>query len=342
MRWPTVNSKVFALALGIVSCTLSAEQESTPGAWVEVGAMGIAAASASDDPPTPGLLVFDVAVGVQSGHGHFSMVVEAESCPPVSAGLAAPPGGIYGDWAAHGDGEAQLMEMRYHFASDIGEWSIGFIESKGYLDSSAIANDDKTQFASPVFVNNPTIDLPDSNLGLSWQRASASANRGYSAVLAGNEGPGAFMAVESWWDMRTLVARLGAWRNGSRFTQITGAKTEYGQGLYATIDGTLAEILWNVRAGVARPAHRERMRFFSAAAEIPLAGNSLGIAVGHSSEGAAILPGAPGGASHVELYYRWQLTEELVVSPSLQFIGVTSSGDSETALTAGIRFRMVI
>jgi hypothetical protein len=309
---------------------------------VEVGATGVATASASDDPPTPGLLVFDVAFGMQSRHGHFSMVVEAESCPPVSAGLAGHPGGINGDWAAHGDGEAQLMELRYHFTNDIGEWSVGFLESKGYLDSSAVANDDKTQFTSPVFVNNPAIDLPDSSLGLSWQRASASANRGYSAVLAGNEGAGAFVAVESWWGLRTLVARLGAWRNGARVTHIAGAKTEYGQGLYAAIDGAVAELLWNVRAGIARPAHHERLRFFSVAAEIPLAGNSMGIAVGHSSEGAGILPGAPGGTSHVELYYRWELTDGLVISPSLQFIGGAGGDGSETAVTAGIRFRMVI
>ncbi len=342
MHWPKVSSCVFALSLAVFSCVAAGERAADTTPWYEIGATGISAASSSDDPPTAGLFSFDVAVGMRAGRGRISMVLEAESCPLVTTG-ASGNGHMNRDPSALGDGQAWLTEFRYQFENALGEWAIGYIESKGYLDTSSVANDDKSQFANAVFVNNPTIALPGSGLGLYWLHPSPSEKGGYSALLAQSGDNGAFLAVETWRNVGSVVTRLGAWRNTARLPDMTGSQDlGGGEGLYAAIDGRLSMMLWNVRAGLARRARGARESFISAAAEWPRERRTLGVAVGYRILNGRTLWRGRDRSSHAELYYRLALSGGIYLTPSIQFSEISGAGDNTSGLTAGVRFRMTI
>jgi hypothetical protein len=333
-----------ALVIGFGCCDAVAEPEEEGVAWAALGTTGFNSITTAEDPAATSLLLFDVAIAAPARGGYFSLVVEAEAGPPVSMGPAGLPSG-------HGaenpltlrDRDARLTEALYRFRGGGGEWAVGIIESKGYLDASAVTNDEKTQFSNPVFVNNPTINLPDSNLGLSWWGPSKTQDHGYSAVLATRQESGVFLALETWQAWRTVVARLGAWSNSGRSRLETGGtQPGRGWGLYASLDGHFDAWRWNVRMGVARPGAPTAPKFISVAAELPRGRHTLGIAAGHATQGDRLSLDESGQGSHVELYYRAILSSGLAITPSLQFSDRSFRGARATALTAGVRFRLSI
>jgi hypothetical protein len=333
------------MALGMMACpVLLAEQEGAAGTpWAEIGITGLNALGTGDDPATAGLLLFDVAVGLRARGGAFALLIEAESRPHFGAWQTAAPsiGGTLQAGAAS-DGAAWLTDFRYSFPSASGVWSIGFLESKSFIDASAVANDDKTQFAHPAFVHNPNIDLPGSSLGLAWQSALRPGGQGYTAVLSVGEGRAGFIALERFQECRGMVARLGAWRSGaSAAPDIGGPASRGSHGLYASLDGQLAAVRWNLRLGIAQPSRHGLASFLGVAAELPLARATLGVALGQSRRHSGRLPEGSGPSSHLELYYRRLIGSGLVITPSLQFSDGPGSSQSGL-LTAGIRIRFSI
>lgn len=334
-----MNRKIHALALLVFSCAVMAEHQSAPPLSVEVGSTLVGAATSAGEHENAGVAAFDVAAGLALRGGQFSLLIEADTQPWFTA--ATPDL----SWVNHDLGtvpgfsqsQARISELHYDFANDSGDWSIGFIDSKAHIDGSTVANDDKTQFSNPAFVNNPTIRLPDNSLGLAWQRPLEAGNRGYSLLLAKDGGDGAFLAVESWWAFETVTARLGAWDNSHALAAPAwkdASRNDFG--LYMSFDGSLAALSWNVRTGIARPDHSEIESFISVAAEIPIAANSMGIAVGY------LLRGGLRGGSHFELYYRFALSEGIVITPCVQFSRYGDPADPLSTLTAGVRFRLNI
>ena len=331
-----------ALVIGFGCCDAVAEHEEQRPAWVALGATGFNSITTAEDPAATSLLLFDVAIAMPARIGVFSLVVEAETGPPVSMRPVGLPSGHGAENPLTlGDSEARLTEALYRLPGAGGEWAVGIIESKGYLDASAVANDEKTQFANPVFVNNPTIDLPESNLGVSWLGQSKTGDHGYSAVLSTREASGVFLALETWRAWRTVVARMGGWRNSGP-SRLEAGGPQPGRGLYASLDGQFDALRWNLRVGVARAGLTTAPKFISVAAELPRGRHTLGIAAGHGMLGEGLSLDEPGHGSHVEVYYRAMLSSGLAITPLLQFSDRSSPGGRATALTAGVRFRLSI
>lgn len=335
MYRPKLNSNATALALIVFSGVTLAEQQIMPPAWVEIGSTLVASANHAGEPVDTGIAAFDVAAGMPVHGGQLSFLIEAETRPGLMTGS-----GVYSSVI---EDQVRVSEFHYDFETASGEWAIGFVDSRGYIDVSDIANDDKTQFTNPVFVNNPTIDLPRNSIGLSWQHPAKAGDPGYALLLTSSGGPGAFIALETWLDFEAVTARLGAWDKSSDLRLPASKWTrEHHYGFYAAIDGKLASLNWNARAGLANPGSRDSESFISIAAEFPVAANTLGIAAGRGMRGDHLSFGRVGEAKHIEVYYRYAVSASIVITPCIQFSHHGGPGDDPGTLTAGLRIRLNI
>ena len=281
----------FALALFLTALPVHAEHEDPAGPSVSVGTSGSAFAFDGEEPDA-GRISFEMELAVPLRSGAFSLVLEADAGPPDPAAPAVCPSRIAGDgdpFAATSQ-EVRATSIQYLASHDSGDWAIGVFEARNHLDTSAIANDDKTQFAHPAFVNNPAIGLPGSRFGVSWRRAAASGSRGYGAVAMQDDLSGAFVAGETWWALGGAIARVGAWRGrlADDCEKPHGAGRAHG--VYGGADGHLKALRWNLRAGLGR-AGDATTSFLGVALELPLRGGAFGLAAAHERmvdhEGAA-------------------------------------------------------
>lgn len=313
-----------------------AEQREDIMPSVAVGTTGTAATIGEDGSDT-GQLNFEIELAVPASVGSFSLLLEAGAGPPEPVSGATHTAGDTQAFTAS-SGDVRVVEFRYQVSLSTGDWTIGLQEARETIDNSRVANDDKSQFLGPAFVNNPTIGLPDSTLGLSWQRAIETGRRGIAATATRYEHSGAFLAAEYWWDFNRTIARIGAWR-GRAGIACDEHPHEFspGHGLYASIDGQATDLQWNLRAGWGR--HGEvPVSFIGLAAELPLASATLGLALGQervaAHEGAA-------RERHVEMYYRYSLPGGLTILPGLQLSDHRGDG-SGPDLAVGIRFSIGI
>jgi len=304
-------------------------------AWatVSVGAAGRAAALA-DDGADAGLVNIELEASAPIAAGAFTLLLEAEAGPPDPAASPSRTAADAGPFAVS-SGEARLVAFHYTFSHASGDWSLGYVEARNYVDFSAVANDDKTQFAKAAFVNNPTLALPGSRLGLSWQRTARSGASGHNALLAQDDDAGAFLTAEAWWEVSGQVARLGAWQ-GRHGDGCEGAHSATrGRGLYAGLDGRLAGLQWNVRAGLGQLGEGTTA-FLGGALEAPLRNGRLGMALGREK---AMTHGGTESARHAELYYRLALPGGLWLLPGVQFTDTAAAGMD---WSASLRFVLAI
>lgn len=306
------------------------QEDSVPA--VAVGTTGTVAAigeSGSDS----GQFNFEIELAAPAGAGHFVLLLEAGVGPPdpVSCGV---PGSDNGYAVAPSSGDVRLVEFSYQVGHSTGDWAIGIQEARGSIDTSLVANDDKLQFLAPAFVNNPTISLPDSTLGLSWQRTTATGRRGIGATVTRYEHSGTFLAAESWWHFDGAIARIGAWRGRSGIGCDEHVdKSSYGQGLYAGIDGQTTNLQWNLRAGWGQ--HGEvPVSFVGLAVEMPLSNGTLGLALG---QGRMLAHEKAASERHAEIYYRYGLPGGLTILPGLTLSDRRNDG-SGLDLIVGLRF----
>jgi hypothetical protein len=325
---------IFAVALFLTALPLHAEHEDLAEPAVAVGTFGSAVAFDGEEPDA-GRLSFEMALALPVRSGVFSLVLEADAGPPDPAAPAVCPLRTAGDgdpFAATSQ-EVRTTSIQYLVSHDSGDWAIGLFEARNHLETSAIANDDKTQFAHPAFVNNPVIALPGSRFGVSWQRAAASGGRGYGALAMRDDHSGVFVAGESWWALGGAIARVGAWRGrlADDCEEPHGAGRAHG--VYGGADGHFRALRWNLRAGLGR-AGGATTSFLGVALELPLRGGALGLAAGHermlAHDGAA-------RARHAEVYYRLALPGGLWVLPGLQVSDRPADG-AGPEWTAGVRF----
>ena len=295
------------------------------------------AASIDEDGSDTGQFNFEIELAVPAPAGSFSLLLEAGAGPPEPVSCAAQAAGDVQALAAS-SGDVRVVEFSYQVSHSTGDWTIGFQEARGTIDTSRVANDDKSQFLGPAFVNNPTISLPDSTLGLSWQRTRETGRRGFGATATRYERSGAFLAAESWWDFNRTVARIGAWR-GRAGTDCDEHPHDFshGHGLYAGIDGQTTQLQWNLRAGWGRQGEVP-VSFIGLAVEWPLAGATLGLALG---QGRAAAHEEAARERHAEMYYRYSLPGGLTILPGLQLSDRRGDG-SGLDLAVGIRFSMGI
>jgi len=309
-----------------------AEDRQDTLANVGVGTTGTVV-SIDEDGAGVGQLNFEIELAVPTRTGRFSVLLEAVAGPPEPLSCSAQTSADFHAFDAR-SGDAQVMEFSYRVSHHTGEWVIGFQEARGTIDTSRVANDDKTQFLVSAFVNNPTISLPGSTVGLSWQQAIGTGRRGIGATVNRYEHSGAFVAAEYWWAFDRSTARIGAWQGRSDIACSDHShESSHGRGLYASIDGQSTRLHWNLRAGWGR--HGEvPVSFIGLALELPLANGTLGLALG---QGRVAEHGGAAHARHTEMYFRYSLPGGLTILPGLQLSDRLIDG-SGPDLAVGFRF----
>lgn len=305
-------------------------QETLPS--VSVGTTGTAV-SIGEDAPESGQFNFEIEMAVPVRSGSFTLLLEAGIGQSEPFPYAAQIAGDFNAFAAD-SGDVRVLEFSYWVSHRTGDWSVGFQEARSTIDGSRVANDDKTQFLGSAFVNNPTISLPGSALGLSWQRAIGTGHRGIGVTATRYEHAGAFVAAESWWNFDRAVARIGAWRGKVENTcdeQLYASK--HGHGLYANLDVQTTLLYWNLRAGWGRH-DEEPVSFIGLAVELSLANGTLGFALG---QGHISTHGEAAHDRYAEMYYRYSLPSGLMILPGLQ-LSEKQNDDRGPDLAVGIRF----
>jgi hypothetical protein len=308
-------------------------------------------------------VALDLLASLPTRHGSWSLLLEM-SANPAAGGV---PALFKGEIPSHchlsgrpgGEG-IELAELHYGFAAVGGEWSVGLIDATAHIDSSAVANDEKTQFINPVFVNNPGIGLPGNALGFTYRREPASGWPGLTALVMtasahGHEaahehaGPpdGAqngyrlFTALEAHWPSGSLGARLGAWEisRGLSGWGVIGSQSS-GRGIYTAVDGRIAAVDWNLRVGWSDPGTGGSRSFAGAAIQIPIGGNRLGLAAGHSRLTGSADAETRQHSWHVETYYRHQFGDRYFLAPSLQYEWSDDTDGGTGGITLCLRLSM--
>jgi hypothetical protein len=299
---------------------------------VTVGTTGTAV-SIDEDGSDTGQFNFEIELAVPARAGSFSLLLEAGAGRPEPLSCAAQTTGDFHAFAA-GFGDARVVEFSYRVSHHTGDWAVGFQEARSTIDTSRVANDDKTQFLGPAFVNNPTISLPGSTVGLSWQRAIGTGRRGIGAAATRYEHSGAFLAAESWWAFDRTIARIGAWQGRAEVgCEEHPHESSHGHGLYTSVDGQTTLLQWNLRAGWGR--HGEvPVSFIGLAVELPLANGTLGLALG---QGRVANHEEAARERHAEMYYRYSLPGGLTILPGFQLSDRRDDG-SGPDLAVGFRF----
>lgn len=328
------------------------EHGETAAPRVEIGTTLTALASNQGEYDPLGLVSHDLLARA----GRWSLLLEFTASPGTAMHSPPLPGAIPnpGGKPAAGDQRLAVAELFYGFEGLGGEWSLGLLDGAAHIDTSVVANDEKTQFMSPEFVNNPLIGMPGGRLGLAYFRPGSGSVPGVSALLmssAGVEeeysmgvepaahGPGRFLALEAQWALLGGVARLGGWEQSRDWRALPGSDgSRPVRGLYVSVDGSLSRIHWNLRLGVANGAMTERAAFFAVAALLPLGADAIGLAVGrsmHPDNGAI-----GNGPYYLEAFYQNEVLPGWTISPGVQIRQAESEGRLARELRACIRMNL--
>lgn len=293
---------------------------------------------ASDDrADTEGALSGDL-VGAYT-FGSISIVGHLEgSTTPRTNGVAALAGDSNADSGtalnSSGDGRIQLSELFLQFETDDVIAAGGLIDATGWLDTSAVANDEHSQFLNATLVNNPTIEFPDYTIGAVFTLKQNGGVPALTAFIGGSNGlgdnpeadygelldlndsgKGVFGAVEAAWALPSLgeagALRLGAWTNTADHAKLSAAPgTEDNYGFYGVLDGTAAPVNWSLRAGMANADVSPAAWFVGGALEYPLDPWTLGLGATYTAASDDLGAGFD-DKTNAEVYARYAFTEYL-------------------------------
>ncbi len=285
---------------------------------------------------------FDWMATWEAGAGSWTLYLEGNTTPRATGVSAVLPEANHDAGTAltdDGKGRLQISGLHYAYPLVTGELTLGLLNAPGFLDASAVANDEKSQFLATTLVNNPTIAFPDYAPGIAY-RYEADAGPGlvlllmgshglgdnprasYAELLGlGDEGKGVFAAAEGYWQQGGWALRLGVWGQFAEYPRLDGgAGTEHNYGLYTSVDWPVGPGLLNLRLGVANDAVSKARDFAGVAYELPLSVATLGIGLSHtrvSNEGRAA---TEDDMTQAELYTRFALTERLHLTPAVQWL----------------------
>ena len=295
----------------------------------------------------------DLTTLVPLGPGDLTVFVEG-STTPAHDGLSAliPEANNDAGSALDRDdkGRLQVSEIFYTLAFARSSISLGLLDPTAFLDTSAVANDETTQFLAGPLVNNPTIDFPDYTLAVHLGREPDESGVGFNLLLGGSNGlgdnedrsyselldPGAkgkgiFAAGEGVWRGGLLTARLGTWINTSDHERLDGgASGEDNYGVYGVLDGPIGKGAWTLRVGWADPRVSEATSLASGALEYPLGPATLGLGIAHVRVSDDVHPAAH-DTTLTELYARFDLSSYLQITPLVQYVRYPGFGAAEEA-----------
>lgn len=307
---------------------------------------------------------FDLVSILPAGEGEVVIYVEGNT-NPLADGVASHFEEANGDAgsARDRDGKGRFQVSEFFYTRDFGAKNVivGLLDPAASLDSSEVANDETAQFLGTSFVNNPTIGMPDYTLGAVYRVESTRSRPGFvfmatsSHGLADNpdaayselvdvsaDGKGAFLAVQAEGAWGIASWNLGVWSNSADHDYLDGSdKTGTNTGVYLGADLDLEPFLQhsklNVRLGMADEKVSSAAKFYALALEAPVVGDILGVGLSQTSVSSKV-GGSAADMRQAEIYVRFDVSDALHVTPSLQWIEnsglVKNEGDKSTLVTS--------
>ena len=266
-----------------------------------------------------------------------------------------------GGVAAADDSVALLAQAWYQLdipvggkSGDLGrvEVTVGKIDPFVFFDQNNLADDESEAFLNNVFVHNPLLDSGGDagvdaygftpGLRVAYVSDVNGANTWGVSLGVFGSGPGASFDTSfskpfvigqveyngKAWANLPGAYRLYAWNNG-RASDLTGGTERHG-GWGLSLDQQVAEHLSLFsRIGFSGKGQVAFDRAFTLGGQLSGAGwgrekDRLGLAFGllrTSDEYQLANPGFSGSEKNVELFYAWQLNDQVHIAPSLQWIG---------------------
>lgn len=288
---------------------------------------------------------FDFVATMAAGAGQLTLYIEGNATPRTEGVSSVLPGANTDAGTAldaKGKGRLQVSEFHYALETAGGSWTLGLLNPKRFLDTSAVANNETTQFLGSALVNNVTIAFPDYTLGTVYTREIQAAfsaltllitssngladnkNRSYPELFSvGQKGKGVFAAAEFFREWQAVALRLGAWVNSADYERWDGTGTASDYGIYGVLDWPMGGGTMGARIGLANENVAKAANFVALAWEYPLNGAAIGIGAGHGSASdkfRATDPGNIGDLTQAEVYIRLGVRKDLEVTPSVQSI----------------------
>jgi hypothetical protein len=290
---------------------------------------------------------------VPGAGGELHVHVEATTTPRVdgvSTYLSDANANVGTATNSAGHGRLQISELFYEF--ELGSAAI----DAGLIDTSAFANDERTQFMNASLVHNTTIEFPDYALGAVLTTESDGYVPGVTLMAAGtsglgdnpshtypelfdmrSSGKGVFAAGELGWGIEALgeegAARLGVWTNTADHAYLDGrAGTSDNKGVYGVLEGTALGTGWNLRAGMADKDVSPADWFVGGALQRQLSEQFLA-GVGLTQTGVSDDLGAGfSDSTEAEVYVKYDVTSNFNLTPSVQWVRNPGFDDTETVV----------
>jgi len=307
----------------------------------------------------------DLVLDADIGPGRLHIYAEGSTTPTTSASSVIAGANLDAGTALdrNGKGRIQLSEIAYGLDLEALNLSVGVQDLTAFADATAVSNDEGSQFLADSLVNNPTVAFPDYTPSLVLNYGSddtlnatalvanayglgdnPNVNYGELFKFGRDKNTGLKKGIFALGELRLpgeVAFTLGGWTRTSELPQhLGGANKSSAFGVYANGDGILGEnTLWSARFGWNSGKRTDEVTTHaSMAVEHSYRDDhviALGVAWnGLSSDFKSTFANAANPVV-AELYYRWQINEQIAISPDIQYWSNANSLSTTTAGTVG-------
>lgn len=294
----------------------------------------------SDEGRNDGTYSIDLGVGKEFSNGGLAFIhLEAGAGAGLDASVQTY-GGINRDAGDSGN-VAEVTEFWYEqpLCGDKLKVTFGKLDPTGYFDENAFANDETSQFISPVFRNNAAISFTDNSLGLRMTYSpTAMIDVTYAYMTSDPDwnhiDRGGFNAIQvNIKPSENGNYRLMYWSSNAEMEKFENGEKTGGYGFAASLDQKLSEKIGVFgRFSWQDPSVYENSMAWSVGGQCGVRENdAIGLAVGQimaSSDYTDALAQKDDSETQAELYYSFAITENLVLTPALQYISKPMGGNA--------------
>ena len=351
----TLKSALFTATLLASSNTFAAGGLGGDGITIELGStiVGQQISKRNTDINKPITGSLDLVINADLGFGTLYLYGEGASTADVSASSLVAGANTDAGTAATPAGKGRIQLSEISFATDIGALNVnlGVMDLTAFADSTTTANDEGAQFLAGVLVNNPTIAFPDYtpaivfNYGeeddVTFTALTANAyglgdnpRSNYSQLFKfGNTPTGERKGLFSLAEVRMPIAprssrlTLGLWHSSMEVARFDGTGNDKSTfGAYANMDGTIGDTALSARVGLnnAKTDISGGVKgFISLSIEHLNDQHAFGAGIAYSAlrgdYKVSLAANTAANTTVAELYYRWQITDEIAISPDVQY-----------------------
>ncbi len=305
----------------------------------------------------------DLEISADLGDGYFFLGIEGGSGNGLQDDELSSFHGVNAD-ASDSSSSLEISEAWYEKKLFEGRLVLTFgkLDVTNYFDANEVANDETTQFLSPGFVNNPTVEFPDPGLGLRtginlWDGGTLNAALQESDSDFENpvDRPFGMIEISENYELGETAGnlRVGFWVNGARHRKYGDPteKTEKGWGISISADHSVSDrVTLFVRAGKRNEDVYEYDSSISLGAsfKVPrwLGGKSeIGMAAGCAflSNWYEKNISNPENEYIIELYDRIPIGEKASITPDFQLLwNASGDGDAAEIYVFGLRLQIFL